>query len=157
MPTFYSGEWTVSRKSSTLWWELLLLFCGFSLLIRPSFFSPWLLPFVLDLSPPNCPSTNAPTVFSGHRLHLVSIRVSLRLRDSPWPLIWQEVLGGRQRCGCLGEALMRLTLVAEAAHPALAAEALPCLLACAVQAAGEGHTPVTVLSLPPRFAPERGS
>lgn len=51
---------------------------------------------------------------------------------------------------------MRLTLVTEAAHPALAAETLPCFLACAVQAAGEGHAPVTVLSLPPRFAPERG-
>lgn len=51
---------------------------------------------------------------------------------------------------------MRLTLVAQAAHPALLADTLPCLLAQTVQTAGEGHALVTVVSLPPWFTPERG-
>lgn len=50
---------------------------------------------------------------------------------------------------------MSLTLIAQAAHPALLADTLPCLLTFAMQAAGEGHALVTVLSLPPWFTPER--
>lgn len=50
---------------------------------------------------------------------------------------------------------MRLTLIAQAAHPSLFADTLPCLLTFAMQAAGEGHALVTVLSLPPRFTPKR--
>lgn len=73
---------------------------------------------------------------------------------SPWlTLTSGEVSWGRYRC--IWNILMRLTLVAQAAHPALLAETLPCLLTCAVQAAGEGHTLVTVLSLPPWFTPQK--
>lgn len=52
-------------------------------------------------------------------------------------------------------SLMRLTLVTQAAHPALFADTLPCLFTWAVQTSREGNAPVTVLSFPPRFAPER--
>lgn len=51
-----------------------------------------------------------------------------------------------------GRAQARI-LVTQAAHPALPANTLPRFLTCAVQTAGEGHALVTVLSLPPWFAP----
>ena len=46
-------------------------------------------------------------------------------------------------------------MVTEASHPALFAHTLPGLLAGAVHAAREGHTPIAVLSLPSGFAPKR--
>lgn len=49
---------------------------------------------------------------------------------------------------------MRLTLVAQAAHPALFADALPGFLTRAVQTAWERDAVVAVLPLPPGFAPK---
>lgn len=80
--------------------------------------------------------------------------MSLRLSDSPWPLLW----GGRwkRRVSGGGGGLMRLTLVTQAAHPALFTDALPCPLAFSMQTSREGDALVTVLSLPTWFAPKGG-